>query len=94
MDNYVQNINIDSIIPNSFYETNKESPEFKALTGSIQKHGIVEPIILKPTNDKYEILVGNKRYLIAKILGLKTIPAIIKNVDEDLYEQYKKEKNL
>ena len=90
MDNYVQNINMNLIIPNNFYETNENSQEFTSLYESIKKHGIIEPIILKPTNNNYEILVGNKRYLIAKKLGLQTIPAIIKNVDDELYEEYKK----
>ena len=64
------------------------------LTESIKKHGIIEPLLLRPYNGKYEILLGNKRYEIAKKLNFITVPALVKEIDEELYQEYKKLNNI
>lgn len=50
---------------------------------SIQKYGVLQPIIVRKTgDDKYLIIAGERRYRAAKLAGLKTIPALIKNFDD------------
>lgn len=53
------------------------------LKESIQKHGVLQPILLNynPESKRYEIIFGNHRLYAAKHLGLKSIPAIIKQID-------------
>lgn len=51
---------------------------------SIQKKGILSPLIVRPSPDgKYEILSGHRRHLAAARIGLKTLPAIVLECDDD-----------
>lgn len=68
-------------------EPNKEQPrksfnqeKLKALAESINQHGVVQPIIVKRENNSYTIIAGERRWRAAKLAGLKTIPAIIKDL--------------
>ena len=55
--------------------------QMKTLMKSIEEHGILQPIIVCPTNKGYKIIAGERRWRAAKLLGLKEIPVNIKNVD-------------
>ncbi|MFA6322733.1 MAG: ParB/RepB/Spo0J family partition protein [Candidatus Buchananbacteria bacterium] len=50
------------------------------LTNSIREHGILQPLILTKENDGYEIIAGERRFRASEVLGLKTVPAIIRDV--------------
>ena len=52
------------------------------MTNSIQVHGIIQPVLLRPSERGYEIVAGERRYRAARKAGLKVIPAIIRNLDE------------
>lgn len=57
------------------------------LAQSIKEYGVVEPVILKKSIKGYEIVAGERRCKAAKIAGLSTIPAIIKEfTDEEMME--------
>ena len=49
------------------------------LTNSIRVHGVISPIIVVPSGDRYMIISGERRYRAAKKAGLLTIPAIVRN---------------
>jgi ParB/RepB/Spo0J family partition protein len=49
---------------------------------SIQEKGILEPLLVRPLKDRFEIVVGSRRYEAAKALGLKTVPAIIRPMSD------------
>ena len=87
LDNVVQNINISTIIPPK--EQLVLDNDVQKLIDSIRENGISEPLLLRPKNNKYEIIIGNKRYEIARILGLKTVPALVKEIDDEVVQQYK-----
>ncbi len=87
MDNVVQNIEVSTIIPPS--ERLMIDDNLQNLVDSIREYGILKPLLLRPNNGKYQIIIGNKRYEAARLLGLKTIPALVKNVDDEVVEQYK-----
>ncbi len=55
--------------------------QMETLMKSIEEHGILQPIIVCPTNKGYKIIAGERRWRAAKLLGLKEIPVNIKNVD-------------
>ena len=59
---------------------NEESIE--ELARSIKEYGIVQPIIVKKAVKGYEIIAGERRTKAAKIAGLETIPAIVKEFDD------------
>ena len=52
------------------------------LADSIKKHGVIMPIIVNKSGDRYMIIAGERRFRASKIAGLKTIPAIVKEYDE------------
>lgn len=53
------------------------------LAASIKIHGIIQPIILNKQDDgTYLIIAGERRYRAAKLCGLKTVPAVVKNYTE------------
>src|SRR5574344_1522834 len=74
---------LDDIIPNRFQprEIFDERP-LKELAVSIKEHGVIQPIIVRKVNDKYEIIAGERRYKASALAGLTKIPAIIRNLDD------------
>lgn len=74
---------LDDIIPNRFQprEIFEERP-LKELAISIKEHGVIQPIIVRKVNDKYEIIAGERRYKASALAGLTKIPAIIRDLDD------------
>ena len=56
------------------------SEKMDELIRSIKEKGIIEPVIVKEAGEKYELVVGERRFIAATRAGLKSVPAIIKNV--------------
>ncbi|HHY22033.1 MAG TPA: ParB/RepB/Spo0J family partition protein [Bacilli bacterium] len=52
------------------------------LAQSLKEHGLLQPIIVRKSIKGYEIVVGERRYLAAKHAGLKTIPALVRELSE------------
>lgn len=96
MENEICHLKVEDIIPKNY-----GPPEYlndymeQELVASITKHGIIQPIVVKKNNDKYEIIDGNRRYFAALKSGLPKIPAIVRNTDnvikvdlrQELYNQ-------
>lgn len=56
------------------------------LAASIKEQGVLQPILVRPAekSGKYEIVAGERRYRASKLAGLKTIPAIIKELGDEV----------
>ena len=54
----------------------------KELADSIAKHGVIMPIIVNKSGDRYMIIAGERRFRASKIAGLDKVPVIIKNYNE------------
>lgn len=67
---------------NEEYFGNLGGEEFEELCQSIKKRGILQPIVVRPMNDQYQILAGHQRTQGSKAIGQIKIPAIIKDVDD------------
>lgn len=81
-------INIDEIRSNP-YQPRKVFDEdaLEELAASIKEYGVVQPVIVKKSIKGYELIAGERRTRASKIAGLKTIPAIIKEFnDQDMME--------
>ena len=75
---------IEDIIPNRFQPRLAfDDDSLKDLSSSIKQHGIIQPLVLRRKNDKYEIIAGERRYKAAKMAGLVSVPAIISNMDDN-----------
>ena len=70
-------------------EPNREQPRksfdedaLQELADSIKQFGILQPLIVKEKDDYYEIVAGERRWRAAKIAGLKEVPVILKEFNE------------
>lgn len=76
-------LHLDDIIPNRFQPREVfEERALKELAVSIKEHGVIQPIIVRSVNGKYEIIAGERRYKASALAGLTKIPAIIRNLDD------------
>ena len=74
---------LDDIIPNRFQPREVfDEKALKELAVSIKEHGVIQPIIVRSVNGKYEIIAGERRYKASALAGLTKIPAIIRNLDD------------
>lgn len=79
----VTEINIDDIRSNPYQPRRTFDIEsLNELARSIKEYGVVQPIIVKKSIKGYELVAGERRTKAAKIAGLKKIPAIIKDFDD------------
>lgn len=79
----VVKVKLSSIIPNRFQPRlafNEE--ELNELASSIKMYGVLQPLILRPIGDKYEIIAGERRYKASTLAGLTEVPAILVNLDD------------
>jgi ParB family chromosome partitioning protein len=54
------------------------------LSASIKEHGVLQPILVRPLDDRrYELIAGERRWRASKLAGLTTIPALIEDIDDD-----------
>jgi ParB family chromosome partitioning protein len=76
-------VKIEKIIPNSHQPRQNFNPErIKELADSIKEHGILEPLIVNKKDSRWELIAGARRLEAAKKVGLKEVPAIIHQVDD------------
>lgn len=54
----------------------------RELAESIRESGLLQPVVLRPVNGRFETVAGDRRYLAHKLLGLKTIKAIVRELDD------------
>ena len=80
----IQDLELDKIVPNR-YQPRREFSEdsIKELAETLDKNGLLQPIVVREDGDQYEIIAGERRYRAAKSLGWEIIPAIVKNMDDD-----------
>src|SRR3972149_731228 len=54
----------------------------RELAESIREVGLLEPVLIRPSNGRYEMVAGDRRYLAHKLLNFKEIKAIVKPLDD------------
>jgi len=80
----VKLISIEEIVPNRFQPRQIfGEKELNELADSIKEHGIIQPLIVRPLGDKYEIIAGERRYKAASIAGLYNVPVIVLEKDDN-----------
>ena len=76
-------LHLDDIIPNRFQPREVfDERALKELAASIKEHGVIQPIIVRQVNNKYEIIAGERRYKASALAGMTKIPAIVNNLDD------------
>ena len=83
MEEQILQVPIEDILPNRFQPRLAfDDASLQDLAASIKQHGIIQPLILRRKNDKYEIIAGERRYKAARMAGLVSVPAIISNLSD------------
>ena len=77
---------MESIRPNPDQpRTNFKREEIEELAASIERDGLLQPILVRPMGEgKYQIIAGERRWQACKEIGLKTVPVRIKQADDNL----------
>ncbi|HJV47111.1 MAG TPA: nucleoid occlusion protein [Bacillota bacterium] len=79
----IKHILVEDIIPNPYQpRTVFDDERIEELCITIREHGIIQPIVVREKDDKYELIAGERRWRASKKLGLKTIPAIVKDFND------------
>ncbi len=79
----VQDIELSKIKPNSYQPRHEFSEEsIRELATTLDKDGLLQPIIVREKGDDYEIVAGERRLRAAKHLAWEKIPAIVNNMDD------------
>ena len=83
-DSGIQKINISEILPNPLQpRKNFKDDELKELSSSIKNQGLIQPIIVKRTNDnQFQIIAGERRWRACQLNGMHEVDCVIKNLDD------------
>ena len=79
-------ISVDLIDANPWQpRTEFDQGELEELASSIRNFGIIQPLTLRKVNDsdRYQIIAGERRFRAAKLCGLTTVPAYVREVSDD-----------
>lgn len=96
LENYTVENEEKRVISLSVYDidTNPEQPrktfdeeKLKELSVSLKQHGIVQPLIVKKRDDRYVIVAGERRYRAARLAGMKTVPCIVSEADDEQLQE-------
>lgn len=78
-----QNVNINSVVPSKYQpRTEFDKEAIDALAASIKEKGVLQPLLVRRSGDKYEIIAGERRWRASKIAGLTEIPVIEKDLND------------
>ena len=79
---------IDKIEPNPDQPRNQfDEDTLQELADSIKQYGMLQPILVTPKDDFYEIIAGERRWRAAKLAGVKEVPVIVKEyTDQEILE--------
>jgi ParB family chromosome partitioning protein len=81
----VTQISVEAIVPNPDQPRRGIAEESLAeLAASIREHGVLQPLIVEPLADgSYRLIAGERRWRAARLAGLATVPAIVREVNEE-----------
>ena len=77
-------VDIDLVEPNPDQpRTNFKKEDLEELSNSIKKNGLLQPILVRKKDGKYQIIAGERRWQACKSLDMKTVPIRVRDVDDD-----------
>lgn len=81
--NSIKELPVDKVVPNpeqprmTFHEETLQE-----LAASVREHGVLQPILVRPAGDEFQIIAGERRWRASKLAGKETIPAIVERFDD------------
>lgn len=83
MADLIKDIPIEDLLePEDMQRQAIDMEKIRELAESIREQGLLQPILVRPRNSKYEIVAGHRRYLAHKLTDLKTVKSIVKDLDD------------
>jgi ParB family transcriptional regulator, chromosome partitioning protein len=74
---------VNHVMPNPFQpRTQVDEAALVELTSSIEASGLLQPVVVRPRNGKYELIAGERRLRAVQRLGWTKIPAVVRDVDD------------
>ncbi len=84
----VTELEIDALAPNDLQpRLHMDDARLEELTASIRSHGVIQPIVVRKTDDGFRIIAGERRWRAAKRAGLTRVPVVFKEVAGDRASQ-------
>jgi len=81
--NEFSSIDVALLVPSVYQaRTDIDDKELAELKASIKENGVIQPLIVRRLGAKYEVVAGSRRYYAAKELGIKELPAMVKDLDD------------
>ena len=79
----IRSIPVEQIVPNRRQpRVDFDDGSLSALAESIKSAGLMQPIMVRPSEVGFELIAGERRWRAAKLIGLETIPALVRLVDD------------
>jgi ParB family transcriptional regulator, chromosome partitioning protein len=81
----VRNVDVDRITPNPEQPRMAiDQATIEELAASIREHGVLQPILVRPLDDnQFQLIAGERRWRASRVAGLRTIPALVEDIDDD-----------
>lgn len=77
-------VDINNIKPNSSQPRKTfDDEKLEELASSIERHGLIQPIVLRKAGKGYEIVAGERRWRASRLVGLKEVPCIVKELTDE-----------
>jgi len=79
----LREIPVEQIVPNRRQpRTDFDQASLQALAASIKSAGLMQPVMVRPSNGGFELVAGERRWRAAKLIGLSVIPAVVRDLDD------------
>ena len=77
-------VSIDDIRPNAAQpRKNFDEEKLEELAASIERHGVIQPLVLRRLGKGFELVAGERRWRAARTAGLKEVPCIVKDLTDE-----------
>jgi len=74
---------VSRLRPSQFQPRQAMDPqEFSGLVESIRRHGVLQPIVVRPSADGFEVVAGERRWRAAEAAGMRTVPAVVRPLSD------------
>src|SRR5690348_9258703 len=79
-----RHIGIDSIDPNPMQPRRVfQADSLHQLAQSILQSGIIQPLVIRPSGERFQLVAGERRWRAARIAGLKEVPVVVQQIPDD-----------
>jgi ParB family chromosome partitioning protein len=84
MQEHIQNINVTALKDFKDYPYQvRQDDDFQKLVDSIRENGVLIPAVARPKGDGYELIAGHRRKFACQILGIETIPVLVRELTNE-----------